>query len=318
MAFFKQEKLRFMNYRYERLSDDRIADVKFLFKKVFKKNVSSEYLLKKYATDYVGVKHMCFLAYHDNMPVAFYGAVPQLFNYDQQLFKVAHACDSITLPSHHRKGLHTNLALRSYDLMRENNIKFVYAMHSEKTLRATKKLGWKVGENMIRYHIPIFTVPIAKVTNRISFLDQAYQKRVKSILSHFKLQTSFLNPLNDKNWLSQAYSDSFFDYKNFSPNHLIEVKGVKMWLKVQSIIHVGAFQSESVLKLKAAITDLIKIGKKIGATEIQFHTSDQTVQNSQLNQLHSGLNSWTVGYLDLDSALPLEKFKLNYGDHDTF
>lgn len=307
-----------MSYRYERLSDDRIADVQLLFRKVFKKNVSTEYLLKKYATDHVGVKHMCFLAYHDNMPVAFYGAVPQLFNYDQQFFKVAHACDSITLPSHHRKGIHTNLALRSYDLMRENSIKFVYAMHSENTLRATKKLGWKVGENMIRYHIPIFTLPLAKVTNRISFLDHTYQKKVKNILSHLKLQTDFWNPLKDENWLSHAYSESFFDYKNFSPNHLIEIKGVKMWLKVHSIIHVGAFHAESVLALKTAIAELVQIGKKIGAPQIQFHTSGHTIQNSQLNELHSGLKSWTVGYLDLESALPLDKFKLNYGDHDTF
>tara|TARA_R110000796_G_scaffold252640_2_gene389796 strand:+ start:44588 stop:45511 length:924 start_codon:yes stop_codon:yes gene_type:complete len=307
-----------MNYRYERLSDNRIADVQYLFKEVFKKNVSSEYLLKKYATDYVGVKHMCFLAYHDSMPVAFYGAIPQLFNYDQQLFKVAHACDSITLPSHHRKGLHTNLAIRSYELMRENNIKFVYAMHSENTMRATKKLGWKVGESMIRYHIKILTVPIAKVTSRLGFLDSAYQRKVKRILSRFEIQASLLNPLHNENWLCHAYSSSFFDYKNFSPNYLIEIKGVKMWLKVQSIIHVGAFHAESTLDLKVALKDLVQVGKKIGANEIQFHVSENTAQNSQLNQLHSGLNSWTVGYLDLGSSMPLDKLKLNYGDHDTF
>ncbi|MGK0488753.1 MAG: hypothetical protein ACJAXB_001940, partial [Candidatus Endobugula sp.] len=45
-----------MAYRYERLSDNRIADVKYLFNEVFKKDVSSEYLLRKYATDHVGIK----------------------------------------------------------------------------------------------------------------------------------------------------------------------------------------------------------------------------------------------------------------------
>ncbi|MFT6969805.1 MAG: hypothetical protein ACJAXX_000366 [Roseivirga sp.] len=307
-----------MAYRYERLSDNRIADVKYLFNEVFKKDVSSEYLLRKYATDHVGIKHMCFLAYHNDMPVAFYGGIPQLFSFNERLYKVIHACDSITLPSHHRKGLHTNLALRSYELMRENDVKFVYAMHSENTMRATKKLGWKVGENMVRHHIKIATLPVAKVVNRFDFLHLSYQRKVQGILSNYELKSDFHNPLKEESWLSQEYSSSFFDYKSFSSNHLVEIKGVKMWLKVQSIIHVGAFHANSVLDLKAAITDLIQIGKKIGANEIQFHVSSQSKQALQLNQLHSGLQSWTVGYLDFDSALPLDQFKLNYGDHDTF
>ncbi len=307
-----------MSYHYQRMSDDRISDVKFLFKSVFNKNVSNEYLLKKYGTEYTGLKYVGFLAYENDKPVAMYGGLPQLFQQNGKLIKAVHACDSFTLPAHHRRGLHTNLALRSYEFMRENDVRFVYAMHSLNTLRATKKLGWVVGESMKRYHIRIKTLPVSKVANRMAALNRVYCSTVESALKKFETLSYMSNPLLAEGRLAQLYDQSYFDYKLFSFNRVIMIDNVKLWLKIKSAIHVGTFESPSVQDLKNAILQLTILCRKLGIHEIQFHVSVNSNQNMQLQSLYTGYESWTVGYLDLESGLDFDSFKLNYGDHDTF
>lgn len=307
-----------MSYTYQRLSEDNLADFHTLYNEVFKKKATLQYLQKKYNTEYTGLKYVGYLAYDEETPIAFYGGLPQLFSINGRVIKAVHACDSITLPRYHRKGLHTNLALRSYQLMKKSDVKFVYAMHSYNTLRATKKLGWKLGESMVRYHYKVSTLPVSRAIYHIKKLNRYYLSLISRQLKKYKRLDEMKNPLINEGFLAQHYSKDYFEYKNFSFNELVEIDGVELWLKFRSKIHIGAFQSDSVDSLKKALSELSSLAKRVGIQEIQFHVSKNSIQDKQLGQIFEANESWSLGFLDFDQTIDYQKLKLNYGDHDTF
>jgi hypothetical protein len=306
-----------MAYHYEQLTDDRIKDVQFLFREVFKYKVSEAYLKAKYNTAYSGKKHLCFLAYENNKPIAFYGALPYRFQYQNERFLAAHACDSITLPTHQRKGLHFELATRSYEVMQQNGLQFVFAMHSDNTFRATKKLEWLSTENMLRFHVKTGAIPHAKVAQKIG-LNNQFQKRVKKALSAHLVTRSFENPLAKEGWMCTEYPTTFYDYKNFTPNHVIQIGATTFWVKAETVMMVGAFDSSSEVELEKSLIELKKCARKLGINELLFQVSRNTKQAQQLASLCEAKESWLIGYLNFSCEVPFEKFKLNYGDLDTF
>ena len=77
-------------YRLKRVDNNDFPAIKELFWKVFKKKVSLHYLENKYDTSYLGIKYICSIAYYDDIPVAFYGALPQKFTNNEREIFVAH------------------------------------------------------------------------------------------------------------------------------------------------------------------------------------------------------------------------------------
>ena len=302
-------------YRLKRVDNNDFPAIKELFWKVFKKKVSLSYLQNKYNTSYLGVKYICSIAYHNEIPVAFYGAIPQKFkNKDSEIF-VAHACDSYTLPAHQRKGLHYELAKFAYVIMKENNMKYVYAFHSENTYYSTKKLGWKEHKRMQRFHIKVPTIPVGKVLNKLHatniydafFTQNVSQEAIK------KLTT------NHKEKFQLQVTKDFINYKNSFKNHYcVAIEGCVFWLKIQAIIHVGQFYAPSEKALQKAIKKLKQKAFFLGITELLFQVDSDSNMAKQLQTITQPQESWLVGYLDFDPKINLKDFIFTYSDLDTF
>jgi len=302
-------------YRLKRVDNNDFPAIKELFWKVFKKKVSLHYLQNKYNTSYLGVQYICSIAYCDDVPVAFYGAIPQKFKNNEREIFVAHACDSYTLPNHQRKGLHYELARFAYDIMRENDMKYVYAFHSENTYFSTKKLGWKEHEHLQRYHIKVHTLPIGKVLNKLrwtNIYDVFFNQKV-SLEATKKLTSE-----HEEKFQIQL-KDNFITYKNsFKSHYCIELEGCVFWLKIQAIIHVGKFYAPSAEALQKAIKKLKRKAFMLGITEFLFQVDADSNMAKQLQTIIQPKESWLVGYLDFDPDINLNDFIFTYSDLDTF
>ncbi|WP_420571736.1 GNAT family N-acetyltransferase [Kordia sp.] len=302
-------------YRLKRVDNNDFPAIKELFWKVFKKKVTLSYLQNKYNTSYVGVNYICSIAYCDDIPVAFYGAIPQKFKNNEREIYVAHACDSYTLPNHQRKGLHYELAKFAYEIMKENDMKYVYAFHSENTYYSTKKLGWKEHEHMQRFHIKTRALPIGKVLNKLrwtNFYDVFFTQKV-SEEAIAKLTSEHKEKYRLK------FTNDFIKYKNsFKSHYCIEIDDCVFWLKIQAIIHVGKFYAPSAEALQKAIKKLKRKAFFLGITELLFQVDADSTMAKQLQTITQPRESWLVGYLDFDPEIDLKDFIFTYSDLDTF
>lgn len=303
-----------LNFIYKRLSEENLKDLQYLFLNVFNKKKTINYLKNKYNTSYLGIKNICFLAYHNNKPIAFYGAIPQKFTSSSSTIFVAHACDSFTLKEYQNKGLHYNLALKSYELMRAEGIKMVYAYHSENTYHSTKKLDWLEHKKMQRFHFKTVTFPIAKIAKK-TYFDSLYQKICENYLRRFES----LNPRTDySNKFKQNYNRDFIVYKNsFNHHFFIELHDCNFWIKIDSILHVGHFSSKSDQNFKLALKKLKKIATVLGINEILFQVVIDSQEYEILSKIKTTKPSWLIGYLPFES-IHIEDFEFNYADLDTF
>lgn len=303
-----------LQFTYKRLDDHLFEDVQFLFLTVFNKKKSITYLKNKYNTSYLGSKFICYLAYHNNQPVAFYGAIPQQFTSNSKSILVAHACDSFTLKNFQGKGLHYNLAIKSYELMKAEGIKLVYAYHSENTYFSTKKLGWLEHKNMKRFHFYIHTIPLAKIIQKLN-LERIYTKFCAVYLKKY-LNSKETDSSSNK--FKQEYNKDFIKYKDgFNSHYFIQLNSCSFWIKVDAVLHVGFFTCDSDENFKKAISKLKKIAFFLGVNEILFQVLEDSKEFQFLSKLEKGKLSWLIGYLPFDT-INLNDIEFNYADLDTF
>jgi len=303
-------------YIYKRLKDEYLVDVQTLFLKVFNKKVSLNYLKNKYDTSYIGVKYICTIAFDKNKPIAFYGAIPQLFKSNNTNLLVAHACDSFTLKEYQKQGLHYNLALKAYKIMKENNIKFVYAFHSTNTYYSTKKLKWQEFLNFQRFHIKINTVPIARITNKLN-LNTSFYNFTKVFLKKYTILN--FTPFKKESTYSQLYNSSFYNYKNNFNNHfLIKIHNCIFYLKINANMEIGFSDISCFTDFKKAIEKLKRIAFVIGVNEILFQVVSNSKTSKYLTKITYSKESWLIGHLPFDDTIDINNFNFNLADLDTF
>jgi GNAT superfamily N-acetyltransferase len=301
-----------MNFSYFQLADIHFKDVQYLIKAVFGKQVSIQHLKNKYK-DYLNLGYISTIAYDDQQPIGFYGAIPQEFIHNGQEIIVAHACDSYTLKEYQGKGVHYNLAKIAYSIMKDKHVRFVYAFHSDNTYHSTKKLDWKERERIVRFHVNVNTFPFAKVYKKLKLKKQLQSKIVK------ELKPYKINEVEYKSNLShQIFNPTFFEYKdNIQPHHLIEVEGCVFYIKIDAIMQVGFFTFDNYEKLEIALEKLKEIGQNIGVNEILFQVSENSEMYKGLKGITPPQPSWIIGYLTFQE-IDFTHFEFTYANLDTF
>jgi len=299
-------------FSYVQLEEKHLQDLQFLIKTVFKKRFSIDYLKQKYSDQYQ-CGSLATMAFDGAKPIGFYGAIAQQFSHQNKVILVAHACDSYTLKEYQGKGVHFRLAQLSYELMRKQRIRFVYAFHSENTYHSTKKIGWKEREEMVRFHLKTYAFPMAKVYKRLN-LDNIYQKKVNRAFRKFEV-TDFCY----KGALSHQIMDTaYFEYKNsFFPHYLIKIEQCVFYLKVDAIMQIGFFYSQNREQLDKALITLTKIANKLGVNEILFQCSENSMMFNGLHLHAKPLPSWKIGYLLFDE-IDINNFEFTFANLDTF
>ncbi|MEN8162561.1 MAG: GNAT family N-acetyltransferase [Acidobacteriota bacterium] len=307
------------SFRFERLCDDHWPALQDLFLKVFHKQVNIKYLRRKYDTSYTGVKHLTYLAFDDERPIAFYGALPQSFSFGGETFLGVHTCDSITLPEYQRRGLHGTLAKKAYALMRDHGVRFVYAFHSDATLRACAPLGWQTHHRMQAHRIPTGMPPLATAFHRTPLLGRLHDRLGRRVLQgRASAPGTFENSGATSGAMSVRYSAEFFAYKKFTANAIVDFGGCRAWVRSGPGLWVGDLHFEDCKALDHGIVSLNKLARRLGCGHILFQTSPGTALNSELRSRYQGIDSWIVGWLPFVDDLSTDSWQTNFGGLDTF
>jgi Acetyltransferase (GNAT) domain len=308
-------------YRIARISDAHMEGVTYLFNALFQKKVTTAYLRQKYDTAYCGLSQVSYLAYTaEGEVVALYGALPFAFQQGALTMHIVQACDSLTLPTHQRRGLHFRLANAAYEDMRAQGVWFVFALHSDTTYQHTKRLGWKAGTRMSRFHVRINTLPVNKIIYRFfPALFPAYDRWVRRRWRRLiQPDAWFDNPLHAEGWLCVRYTPAFFRYKAFSGSYILHIEGIYIWVKLQGALLVGALSACDEAAVRKVLDRLRPMCRRAGISEILFQISSDTRLAHSLAALLPAHPSWLVGYLDFNGMANFDALRFNFGDLDAF
>lgn len=310
-----------MEYEIKPLSNETISDLKMLYQAVFGNSYTEKQILEKYDTDYLGKKYFGHIAYHNNKPVAFYGAIPIQMKYKNELELAAQYCDAMTVKNHEGKGLFTKLSQLTDVKLQSEGFKFVWGFPNQNSeYGCFHKLNWTYKENMEGFRFQIRTFPLEKILKKTKILSNWYAKFVQQQFSKYEVANSISGSVfSNENYVSVNRNQEYYVYKSFRNNFCIKINETLFWIKIQHGLLVGDVEITSAENFDLALKKLKQIACSIGVTEIIFQASPNTLLAEVLqSRTNLQFESWKVGYKNFDSNFPLENLKFTFGDLDTF
>jgi hypothetical protein len=308
-----------MNLEIHRLTPDRLKDVQYLAKKVYNYHYDLDYLKHKYnSKQYCEIEDVCVLGYVDNKPIAFYGAIPVVLIKGNNRVLFAQTCDSYTLPEFQGKGVHSTLANASYSLMKTYNIKGVFALHSDNTFNACKKLGWESSRNLFLIQITTkILIPWQKILDKTRYTSTLSKNRINKILSSFEKSEKIEN-IFCKDYYGVDYSREYLSYKNSYFCHILEIQGCKISVKIKSIIYVGAIENINLENANEVISSLKYLAKKLGTDKIVIELDEEHPGFAILSKYLPSKKAYKLGYLCFEETFNFSDVRINYIDFDNF
>jgi GNAT superfamily N-acetyltransferase len=307
-------------YSFERLSKDNLKDLIFLYKTAFNEITDISFLEKKYNTSFFGLSYVGFIAYHQasKTPAAYYGVFPIKLQKDGKELLAAQSGDTMTHPDHRGKGLFVSLANETYKLAKELGVHFIFGFPNENSYPGfVKKLNWKHYSNVNHYKFKGSSIPMDKIAKKIPALraiHKAFFPQPNTTKLHFanSLGYQFQSMGNIKHDLS------FFKYKCYAPSFIVEIAGIKCWLKVDGRVWVGDIEFCNESEFEKVIDGLIAFTKRKFCSTLMFSVMKNSVYDQRLKKRATSGASIAVGCLDLSGQYTPENFVYQAGDFDTF
>lgn len=309
----------FGKYDVKRLNAENLADVEELYTAVYKKQVSDGFFAKKYDTAFTGIEYTGFIAYSNQQPAAFYAVIPCFLKCDDKIILAAQSADTMTHPDHRNKGLFVELALTTFQLCRDLNIRLLFGFPNQNSLPGfINKLGWQVADTMDCFIIHTGNFSWKRILNKFSGLKNLYGSYQKGILKKHLVKHNGVDNSVFKDGCYGVYrDDDYFNYKTYNDTTVIKAAGSTLWVKISSILLIGdiAVQPDDFEDL---IYEIKKLANKLGIRQIHFHASPGTTLHGLFAMRFNSIPSFPVIFKIWGEDLPLDKIKFTSADIDTF
>ncbi len=311
-----------MDYVFERLDESRYKDLQFLYKYAFSEITTIDFLRKKYNTSFTGIKNIGFIAYHSitKEPAAYYGVFPLMVQYNKQNYLAAQSGDTMTHPNHRGKGLFIELAKKTYELAKNSGVEFVFGFPNQNSYPGfVNKLNWKHYSNVNHYKIIASSIPLDKVVKKfptLGFINNIVWPKPKAIESNKQLANSLISQSNEYGCV--IHNDDYYKYKTYYPSYVIEIEGIKCWVKVDGRLWVGDIQFCEEDKFNKVIRTLISFAKSKFCSSVQFSFFENSLYDNWIKKNHKIQSSIAVGCLDLSGKVDPINFAYQAADFDTF
>ncbi len=306
-------------YSIARLSEAKIADLAKLYFAVYSRQQSSGYFQLKYNTAYTGVEFVGYIAYQQEIPVAFYGVIPCFISHNNEILLTAQSADTMTHPAHRNKGLFVELANRTFELCKTIGIGFVFGFPNQNSLPGfINKLNWQITEHMACFVIPVKGLPLEKISLKFPSLKKAYAVYCTRMLKRYILPRQGIS----SSVLCDGYGglqrdEGYLQNKSYYARLVIHIDASKIWIRINNGILIGdiAVTEDSFLKV---INKLKLIAAKMGLNQIQFHTCTNTTLYRLFAAHYLPIESFPVIFKDLGAGVDFEKIKFTLADIDIF
>ncbi len=310
-----------MNYKdieIVTLDSSNIKDAYSLHTEVFPQTISYQQFGKKYSTNYSGFSNISQIAYYKNIPIAFNGFLPALIYHQEGKIRAAQSCDSITLEKYRRHGIWSQVILKSYEKIKENNCDFVIGFFTEISRKAFLKLNWKISKNRVFYfNIQVQPIPGWKIFTRFYPGNEILWLKNK-LSNYFEISESIENILNDENACSYIYNPEYINYKISLTSFIIKVDELKFWVKPKSYFEIGAVEYKDKSSLRKGIEKLKNILKKFFFQEILIYAPLNSKLYADLEEMYKPFPGWEIGFFDFSDNFSGENIMCNSADIDTY
>src|SRR5947209_19987500 len=110
----------------------------------FDREITADYFRWKYLDNPAG-RVLGFAAFSNGEPVSFYGVIPEIYLIGDEPLRIYQSMDTMTHPNFRRRGLFVTLALRTYELIEQQEGRCdLIGQPSDQSLPGfIGKLGWK-------------------------------------------------------------------------------------------------------------------------------------------------------------------------------
>jgi hypothetical protein len=307
------------SYHIERLSTENIHLLAPLYFQVFKKKVHPAFFIKKYSTGNWGVEHIGFIAFtKENLPAAFYGVIPCTLLIESLEVLAAQSADTMTHENHRNRGLFIQLALKTYELARENNIKFIFGFPNQNSYPGLVKLNWQFSRERLKlFKMKASRFPFAKIFLRIEALSIMYKKAAKRFLSNENVKETIFS-LKDSNCVK--HDQLFMEYKAYSETVYTRFDaGIDLWIKIDGTLKIGFVNFHKNIDGFEFIKTITRLATFLGCSEVSFITHKNSSLYNALHTIIQPVDSLPIGFYNLTNEMyQFDKIGFEYCDIDIF
>ena len=306
-------------YTITRLNGKNIHDLNPLYEAVYGRKPDENYFPKKYNTEYTGVSHVGYIAYHHQQAIAYYGVIPCLIEYKNEKFLSAQSADTMTHPGFRLKGMFVTLSQQCFELCRSLGISLVFGFPNQNSYHgAVKKLGWQPGAQMICFTIPVKTFPLYRLCQKSQWLKKFYSSYCHAVLRKYVRPSSRVQNSATADGFAGVWRNECYHQTKSTGSLVVEKEGMLVWLRIKGGLLIGDMEGMNEKKFLLMISFLKKLAAVLGIQQIQFHGSLGTSVTKMFEDHFPASPSYPVLFQNFGSRIPIEKVRFVFADIDIF
>jgi hypothetical protein len=310
-------------YATRKVTPDDYKCIKYLYLKCFKKDFSiNDFRVKYFAKNEFNFIGIIALDSND-LPAAIYGVFVTEIVISNQKFKVAQSGDTMTHPTHQKKGLFTKLAQETYKNCLESGVSLVFGLPNQQSYPGFKyKLNWEFIGMLKRFSIKTNTIPICETLEYIKFLKIIYWKLCSIQLRNYTISYSeyieIKKSVSHFNKIPKFLHTNLIDKVNRNNTYIIEYYGFIILFKIDTHLIIGDVVFQDNFDPNKLIFALRRLAKKLFCYKTIIGISENHwMYQSLLSHLKSS-DGLPIGYLNLRSELKFSHIPISMLDLETF
>ncbi|MFL5739294.1 MAG: GNAT family N-acetyltransferase [Flavisolibacter sp.] len=306
-------------YSITRLSSQNLRDLDLLYEAVYGRMPEENYFEKKYNTEYTGVSHVGYIAYHHQQPIAYYGVIPCFIQYKNEQLLAAQSADTMTHPGFRMKGMFVTLSQQTFELCRTLGIRLIFGFPNQNSYHgAVNKLGWKPGAQMICFTIPVKTFPLYRLCQKLKSLKKIYSAYGHAVLKKYLRPSARVTNSVTADGFAGVWRNESYHQTKSQGSIVIEKKGMLVWLRIKEAMLIGDMEGVNEGNFSSMISFLKKLCAVLGVQQIQFHGSPGTNLTKLFEDRFSSSPSYPVLFQNFGSPIPIDDIRFHFADIDIF
>lgn len=317
----------YKQFTIEKVSEEKLVDVAYLFRASFNSNTSVEAIKRKHVECDGDYKYIAFIAYHTESmePAAYYAVYPQFMNRASETILTAQSGDTMTNPKYQKKGLFVELAKNTFEYCQEVGIDVVTGFPNQNSYHGfIKHLEFKELEPLSEMMFLENRFEFYRFFGRNKLLSGLHFGFIKLLVSLlFRKGNIFQNSNHHNTGLCYVnHSNQFFKSKSHYNKVLIKVNRTNVWLKLYyslNRIEIGDIEVNSNTNLKKVIRTLNLFTRLSGLRFLHFQSCKNGFLYSKLKQYSRFENDASKFIIrDFRRSLDLDNVSLLLADSDGF
>lgn len=314
-----------INFEIKLMTNQNISDVVKLHHIVFGSNFNDEYFKKKMSLTIDPNFHfLSYIAYHQNIPVSFFGMYASNFLNNGRVFVGAQSGDVMTRSDYQRKGLFRILSKVVIEECEKRGVDFLFAFPNKYSFPGfIKHMRFESIEQTISINLYENKFNYYRLISKNNFLNKLHEiftvYLFKFLLKRgeedFSNSNSFAPDSSFYSYRSKLY------YQSKSKSHLLlKIKGKTIWFTIRgNRLDIGDLEVDNISDFRKILSFLKLVSFLVGIRFISFGGSKKAFLINLL--LKEGFSN-SIGYNPvvriINSEIQIDHLTFLNSDADVF